>query len=55
MPYILSNITPLGLLGKRELGIVDKAMNEAYESDFNASMRLGAFLVPDKGQCILRG
>lgn len=50
--YVLTNITPLCDLGKKDIRIVEKCIHHAKKSRFGSSRRLAACIVTH-GQCIL--
>lgn len=51
--YSLNKITPITNLNKRELSLVNSAIDVAEKSEFTSSLRLGAVL-QQKGSCFLR-
>lgn len=53
MLYVLSKITPLGEITRKDYKALTMAIKQAEKSYFGSSRRLGACLVV-QGQCILR-
>ena len=52
MSYTLYRIIPINKLGRRDLRLLDIAIDNAEKSSFGSSLRLGA-CIQEKGSCIL--